>query len=287
MSQQPSASILPPRTEGLARPDAVLWDMDGTLVDTEPHWFAAEQGLMHDHGLAWTDADSLELVGGDLEVSAQIMRKAGLPLGIRETVEALCARVAEGVSRQLDLRPGALELLVALRREGIPTALVTNSELPVASVVIDALHAIAGAGADPATAWDGPLFDLIVTGDIGLPVKPDPAPYTFAGRRLAALAAEADEQGAAAERPSAGRPSAEEPEQSGEPASPAAPALRIERMVAIEDSRTGIASGVASGAFVLGVPNAQDITGCGAHREAESLTGITAGTLGAWIRDRA
>lgn len=168
----PPASATPaPSTAD--RPDAVLWDMDGTLVDTEPHWFAAETELMHEHGLPWTDEDSLAVVGGDLEETGRIMVRAGIPLSVREVVDALCERVAQGVRRELELRPGALELLVALRREGIPTALVTNSESVVAQVVVEKLTAIAAAGGHPGTRWDGPLFDLVVTGGAGLPVKPD------------------------------------------------------------------------------------------------------------------
>lgn len=245
-------------------PDAVLWDMDGTLVDTEPHWFAAEGHLMRAHGLPWSDEDSLALVGGDLEVSAAIMAAAGLPLSVRETVDALCAHVAEGVRRELILRPGALELLVALRRAGIPTALVTNSEAPVADVVVEKLTAIAAAGADPATAWNGPLFDVTVTGDIALPVKPDPAPYVFAARRLAALHAQ-DELGPPRTRDAA------------------AQELTVARMVAIEDSRTGITAALAAGPLVLGVPNIVDLSDAGAHREADSLTGLTPELLGGWL----
>ena len=242
-----------------ARPHAVLWDMDGTLVDTEPHWFAAEADLMGSHGLVWTDEDSLSVVGGDLEETGRIMVRAGIPLSVREVVDALCERVAAGVRRELELRPGALELLVALRREGIPTALVTNSESPVADVVVEKLGAIAASGEDPATSWDGPLFDLIVTGNIGLPVKPDPAPYVFAARRLSALVSERQDN----------------PEE-----------LSIQRMVAIEDSLTGIRSAIGSGAFVLGVSNLIDISDVGLDREVGSLSEVTPAALGTWVDER-
>lgn len=257
-------------TAEMPLPDAVLWDMDGTLVDTEPHWFAAEGRLMRAHGLPWSDADSLALVGGDLEVSAAVMAAAGLPLGVRETVDALCAHVAEGVARELSLRPGALELLVALRRTGVPTALVTNSEATVADVVVAKLTAIAAEGADPATAWSGPLFDVTVTGDIALPVKPDPAPYLFAARRLAALHAE----GALSGRGAADAPGARE----------AAPReLGIARMVAIEDSLTGLAAALGAGALTLAVPHLVDLSAAGAHREAATLEGLTPERLGGWL----
>lgn len=264
------------------RPDAVLWDMDGTLVDTEPHWFAAEAELMRSHGLPWTDEDSLSVVGGDLEETGRIMVRAGVPLSVRGVVDELCRRVAEGVRRELELRPGALELLVALRREGIPTALVTNSETPVADVVVEKLGAIAAAGQDPATSWDGPLFDLIVTGNIGLPVKPDPAPYVFAARRLAALIAEQEAAAADGARDGAGDDTGDD----GADDRAARPGLEIRRMVAIEDSLTGIRSALGSGALVLGVSHLIDISGSGLDREVGSLAEVTPEALGSWVARR-
>ena len=51
------------RLEGSARfPKAVLWDMDGTLVDTEPYWMEAEYELAALHGGTWSDAHALALV---------------------------------------------------------------------------------------------------------------------------------------------------------------------------------------------------------------------------------
>lgn len=272
MSETPSDQP----TAEMPLPDAVLWDMDGTLVDTEPHWFAAEGRLMRAHGLPWTDEDSLALVGGDLEVSAAVMAAAGLPLGVRETVDALCADVAEGVRRELNLRPGALELLVALRRAGVPTALVTNSEAKVADVVVAKLTAIAAEGADPATAWSGPLFDVTVTGDIALPVKPDPAPYLFAARRLAGLHAE----GAL---PAQGGSDAQDGPAAQSTRETAQPELSISRMVAIEDSLTGLAAALAAGPLTLAVPNIVDLSAAGAHREAATLEGLTPELLGGWL----
>src|SRR5665811_103721 len=52
-------------------PAAVLWDMDGTLVDTEPYWIAEERSLVEQHGGVWTDEHAHQLVGNDLMVSAE------------------------------------------------------------------------------------------------------------------------------------------------------------------------------------------------------------------------
>lgn len=51
---------------------AVLWDMDGTLVDTEPYWMAAQRDLAATHGLEWTADNARATVGQAMQVSAAI-----------------------------------------------------------------------------------------------------------------------------------------------------------------------------------------------------------------------
>ena len=55
------------------KPRAVLWDMDGTLVDTEPYWMAAETALVQSFGGTWSHEDALQLVGSGLIDSAVIL----------------------------------------------------------------------------------------------------------------------------------------------------------------------------------------------------------------------
>ncbi len=57
-----------------ALPAAVLWDMDGTLVDTEPYWIAAEHELVAAHGGTWSHEQALQLVGNSLLASARILQ---------------------------------------------------------------------------------------------------------------------------------------------------------------------------------------------------------------------
>ena len=59
-------------------PAAVLWDMDGTIVDTEPYWMAAETALVESFGGTWTHENALALVGKGLLYSAEILRDAGV-----------------------------------------------------------------------------------------------------------------------------------------------------------------------------------------------------------------
>ena len=72
LPQQTSALVDP--ATGRALPAAVLWDMDGTLIDTEPYWIAAEMALVAESGGTWTHEDALSLVGSDLLVAAGVLQ---------------------------------------------------------------------------------------------------------------------------------------------------------------------------------------------------------------------
>ncbi|MEH3077396.1 MAG: HAD family phosphatase [Quadrisphaera sp.] len=152
-------------------PQAVLWDMDGTLVDTEPYWFAAEFGLVADHGGSWSEAQARSLVGSDLRESARRLRtEGGVDLVIDEVVAELLRRVVEQFRADVPWRPGARELLTAVGDAGVPCALVTMSW----KVLADELVALLPEG----------TFAAVVTGDAVTRGKPAPDPYLEAARRL-------------------------------------------------------------------------------------------------------
>ena len=99
----------------LARPAAVLWDMDGTLVDTEPYWIATEFALAERHGATWSTEHALNLVGNDLLTSGRYIREhMGLELSPEEIVEELLDGVVARVREAVPWRPGARELLETL-----------------------------------------------------------------------------------------------------------------------------------------------------------------------------
>ncbi|MFC8597357.1 HAD family hydrolase [Isoptericola sp. NPDC057191] len=154
-----------------ALPAAVLWDMDGTLVDTEPYWIGAEHELVAEHGGTWSHEQALQLVGNDLTVSAAILRdQGGVDLPVDAIVERLLGRVVEQVREHVPWQPGALELLTALAEAGVPCALVTMSYTVLAEEVVSR---------GPAGA-----FVTVVTGDQVERGKPDPEPYLIAAQRL-------------------------------------------------------------------------------------------------------
>jgi HAD superfamily hydrolase (TIGR01509 family) len=156
---------------GAALPAAVLWDMDGTLVDTEPYWIERERRLVAEYGHEWTDEDAHALVGNSLLVSAAYIRDRGpVPLEPEEIVDRLLAGVVEDVRRHVPFRPGAPELLGALAGLGVPCALVTMSYRSLAAAVVDALP--------PGR------FAVVVAGDDVTHGKPHPEPYLTAADRL-------------------------------------------------------------------------------------------------------
>jgi beta-phosphoglucomutase-like phosphatase (HAD superfamily) len=169
-TEPPDPSIDPP-IGPRPLPAAVLWDLDGTLVDTEPSWMAAEYALAERHGATWTHADALSLVGNDLRTTGRlIVEGMGLPLSVDEVVDELVPAVVASIERELVVRPGARELLTALQEAGVPCGLVTMSYEPIARAVVDVL------GDD--------VFAAVVTGDSVRHGKPHPEPYLTAAAML-------------------------------------------------------------------------------------------------------
>ena len=155
----------------LALPAAVLWDMDGTLVDTEPYWIAAEHAIVEAAGGVWSEDYALQLVGSDLTVSAEFIRAhSPVTWDNDRIIQELLARVVAGVREHAPWQPGARELLADLVAAGVPCALVTMSWRSLAEAVLGGL---------PENS-----FTVIITGDEVEHGKPHPEPYWTACRAL-------------------------------------------------------------------------------------------------------
>lgn len=137
--------------------------MDGTIVDTEPYWIAAEHSLVAAHGGEWSHEKAMQLVGQSLVFSAGILQEAGVKLEIREIIDTLTAEVISNVRQSVPWRPGARELLDTLYKSGIRCALVTMSEAPLAREIVASLPE--------------PYFEFLVTGDTVSNGKPHPEAY--------------------------------------------------------------------------------------------------------------
>lgn len=152
--------------------------MDGTLVDTEPYWIAAELSLVERFGGYWSEELGRGLVGNALPASAAVLQEAGVRLDIRRIIDELTGSVIDQVREAIPWRPGARELLSELCDAGIPTALVTMSEELLAREIVARLP-------------EG-SFGHLVTGDMVANGKPHPEPYLRAVEHLAARQPQVD-----------------------------------------------------------------------------------------------
>jgi HAD superfamily hydrolase (TIGR01509 family) len=198
----------------------VLWDLDGTLMDTEPLWLSAELDLAAEHGAGWERADAIAKVGTPLAATAVALRERGVRLEVPVIMRRLAAAVAASVARQIPWQPGAQVLVEQLAALQVPMALVTSSPGVLAAVAAREVGA----------------FAVVVSGDDVTDLKPDPGPYLLAAGRL------------------------------GVP--PAA-------CLVLEDSPSGIAAGLASGARVLAIESMLPVEDRPGLSVATTLEGMT------------
>ncbi|WP_268788632.1 HAD family hydrolase [Nocardioides sp. Soil805] len=152
-------------------PAAVLWDMDGTLVDTEPYWIETEYAMAAKYGGTWSQEHALNLVGNALLDSGVYIREhMGIDRTPQEIVDELLDGVVERVRREVPWRPGGRELLADLRAHDVPCALVTMSWMRFVEPILEHLPQ--------------DTFGTVVTGDRVEFGKPHPEPYLKAAADL-------------------------------------------------------------------------------------------------------
>jgi HAD superfamily hydrolase (TIGR01509 family) len=155
---------------------AVLWDMDGTLVDSEKIWTVALVELMARLGSALTDEIRVALIGSNMRRSTLILlAHAGIeptPAAIADVERWLDGRMEVLFREDLPWRPGAREALRSVRDAGIRTALVTSTERGLTEIALDSI------GRE--------FFDVTICGDeVDGRNKPHPRPYLMAAELLA------------------------------------------------------------------------------------------------------
>ena len=184
-------------------PEAVVFDCDGLLVDSEPCWTVAETELFARYGLSFTMDYKAKLIGRSLPAAALVMAELfGEPQSSAARLETeLFALVTEVVSAQAEAMPGAGEL-VAQIGNSVPVAVASNSP----RALLDAALTRGG--------FTG-VFPVSIAADEVSTPKPDPEMYHVACSRLGS---------------------------------------NPERVLAFEDSMTGVASARAAGVRVVGVP---------------------------------
>ncbi|MEU0336316.1 HAD family phosphatase [Streptomyces sp. NPDC006193] len=152
---------------------AVLLDMDGTLVDTEGFWWDVEVEVFASLGHTLDDSWRHVVVGGPMTRSAGFLIEAtGADITLAELTVLLNEAFEERIDGGLPLMPGAARLLAELRLHGLPTALVSASHRRIIDRVLSVL---------------GPHhFDLSIAGDEVSRTKPFPDPYLLAAAGLGA-----------------------------------------------------------------------------------------------------
>ena len=166
----------------MARPeriDAVLFDFDGTLCDTERHNLVLVRKVLEQLDVPISEEELHALSGGDDRVVVPpILERYGSPYTIDdyERLRDHCYRTYS--EADLELEPGARELLAGLRGRGVAVGLVSTT---IARCVLTALNRL--------RATD--LFDVMVFGDMVTRCKPDPEPYRRALEFLGVDAAHA------------------------------------------------------------------------------------------------
>lgn len=155
-----------------AAPEAVVFDNDGLLLDTESVWTRAERALFERRGLEFTPAHKRELVGTSAAVAAGVLeRRLGEPGRGAALIEELNELVIAELEHGVEAMVGARDVLQGLRERGTPIAIVSNSPLAFVrrSLEIVGFH---------------DHFDAVVSAhELDAP-KPAPDPYLEACRRL-------------------------------------------------------------------------------------------------------
>ncbi len=151
---------------------ALLFDLDGTLVETEPLWQRVQQQIVESLGGEWSLALNQRLIGNGLMTGSQILREAtGTSVSVETIAQLVLDRMAEALAAGEALaRPGADAAFVLARRLGLATAVVTSSYRVLAEPALRALP-----DAHP---------DALVTGEMVTRAKPDPEGYLLAARTL-------------------------------------------------------------------------------------------------------
>ncbi|WDR06903.1 HAD family phosphatase [Devosia rhodophyticola] len=152
--------------------EAAIFDMDGTVLDTESVFRGIVFDVCADLGFEMTDAVHHSMVGSSHERTNQLLVEAYGVAFPYSVFDDMCRRtMRERLTLGVPVKPGAREILLELRSRKIPTAIATSSRRPHAQLHLEVAGLIE-------------MFDTIVTRDDVVNPKPHPEPYLMAAGRL-------------------------------------------------------------------------------------------------------
>lgn len=167
-----SAPLSAPSVIRLASFEAAIFDMDGTLLDTESVFRDIVFDVCTELGFEMTHDVHRSMVGGSHERTEKLLIESyGVAFPYSLFDERCRVIMRERSHAGVPVKPGAVEFITELRARGIPTAVATSSRNPHAE------HHLGAAG-----LLD--LFETVVTRDDVVNPKPHPEPYLTAARRL-------------------------------------------------------------------------------------------------------
>lgn len=157
-----------------SRAHAVIFDLDGTLVDSEPLYHEATRSLLAEYGIAYTWADHSESIGiGTRETLQSLRERYSLEADVDDLLAALNRRFLDRAGRSAAVFPRMAELVARLAGAGIPMAVASGSS----GAAIEAL--LRGAGLRD-------LLTVTVSAEEVAAGKPAPDVFLEAARRLGA-----------------------------------------------------------------------------------------------------
>jgi HAD superfamily hydrolase (TIGR01509 family) len=149
--------------------DAIFFDMDGLMVDSEPQWFRSEVEVTAKFGYTWLESDQIECLGGPLSRVGQYMYdKCGQHESPEYFTNELIRVQAQRMRGDTPTMPGAVELVKDLQANGVKTALVSASP----RIIVDSV--LEGLGRD--------LFPFSISSDDVENTKPHPDCYLKAAQ---------------------------------------------------------------------------------------------------------
>jgi mannitol-1-/sugar-/sorbitol-6-/2-deoxyglucose-6-phosphatase len=154
---------------------SVIFDLDGTIIDSEPLWQEAETSLFADEGLFLTGEDCIKTMGLQTYQAVKYWHNK-IPVkkrSVEELTEALNSKMMELIKQKGEIKPGVKEVILILHEQKIPMAIASSSTIKLIKAVVDKFDL-------------GKYFPVISSGDFVNHGKPNPEIFLLAASELKA-----------------------------------------------------------------------------------------------------